>query len=142
MAKAYSGLFKPSHPEKYAGKGKIIYRSTWELAFMRMADSHPSVISWASEPMRIPYKNPLTNKMSMYVPDFIIMYENKNGDQRTEIIEIKPKKETLLEKAKTKQDKLRIAVNTVKWMAARVYCEKHGMVFRVLNEDHIFRNPK
>ena len=79
MAQFHRGTYKPKNPSKYAGKRPPIYRSGWELTFMRMCDNHPSVLSWASEPVRIPYRNPYTGKYTMYVPDFIMVYQNKNG---------------------------------------------------------------
>ena len=41
----------------------------------------------------------------MYVPDFIMVYQNKNGKKIGELVEIKPKAQTLIEKAKDKNDK-------------------------------------
>jgi hypothetical protein len=59
---AYSGKFKPKNPEKYAGRGSIRYRSSWELKFMNFLDENPSIKNWASESISIPYKNPIANK--------------------------------------------------------------------------------
>ena len=53
---AYKGKFHPKNPGKYRGNtSNIIYRSMWELRFMRYLDSHPHVIEWASEEIIIPY---------------------------------------------------------------------------------------
>jgi hypothetical protein len=100
MTKFASGIFIPTHIEKYIGKGKIIYRSSWELMFMRFCDNHPFVVKWASESIKIPYKNPLTNQQSLYVPDFLIVYMDKNGKMHNELIEIKPSTQTTLESEK------------------------------------------
>lgn len=137
-----SGVFQPANPEKYAGPNLPRYRSSWELTVMRLADQHPNVISWASEPMKIPYINPLTKKLSAYVPDILLVYVDKHGNKHQELVEIKPVKETLLSEAKSKGDKLRYAVNMAKWQAAARFCEKHGLKFRVINENQLFGNKK
>lgn len=143
MTKKYQqGYFTPKNTDKYVGTYPIYYRSSWELSFMRMCDEHQSVINWASESIKIPYLNPLSNKFSVYVPDFIIMYENASGAKRAELIEIKPAKETFLEQAKSQRDKLALAVNAAKWTAAHAWAKKHGMTFQVINENHIYRNIK
>ena len=133
-----SDVFVPSNPGKYAGSHEPRYRSSWELTMMRLLDRHPSVSSWASEPIKIPYINPLTRKSSVYVPDFIMVYVDKNGTVHKELVEVKPAKETMLSEAKTKGDKLRYAVNMAKWQAAANFCKKHGLKFRVINESQLF----
>ena len=105
---------------------------------MSFLDSHPSVIEWGSECLRIPYVNPLTGKSTIYVPDFLIKYADAQGRTRVELVEVKPKKETFLEAAKSKRDKAYVILNTAKWQAAIAFCAKHGIYFRILNEDDIF----
>jgi hypothetical protein len=109
---------------------------------MRMCDNHPSVLSWASEPVRIPYRNPYTGKYTMYVPDFIMVYQNKNGQKIGELVEIKPKAQTLMEKAKTQNDKAKILLNREKWKAAGEWAKRKGLRFRVVNEDSIYSIKK
>ena len=75
MAKWAQGIFTPTNPEKYVGKNKPRYRSGWEFTFMQFCDKNDSVLQWASEAIAIPYRNPLTGKMSNYVPDFFIVYQ-------------------------------------------------------------------
>lgn len=142
MAKFHRGTYKPKNPSKYAGKRPPIYRSGWELTFMRMCDNHPSVLSWASEPVRIPYRNPFSGKYTMYVPDFIMVYQNKNGQKIGELVEIKPKAQTLMEKAKTQTDKAKILLNREKWKAAGEWAKRKGLRFRVVNEDSIYSIKK
>ena len=79
MNKWASGLFKPKNTSKYIGKKTPRYRSSWEFAFMRFCDNNPSVTQWASESIQIPYRHPLTGKYTIYVPDFFIVYNDKNG---------------------------------------------------------------
>jgi len=141
MANYAQGIFTPKHPEKYIGKHKPKFRSGWEFTFMQFCDSNNAVMKWASEAISIPYRNPLTGKMSMYIPDFFVLYENKYGKQIAEIVEIKPKKQSLIEsKVASARDRMAVAVNHAKWAAAMAYCKQAGLTFRVVTEDDIFRN--
>ena len=124
---------------KYAGKGAPKFRSGWELAFMRFCDSNDHIISWASESMTIPYRNPLTGKPTRYIPDFLIQYRNKHNKVVTELIEIKPKKQSILESKASNRDRAIVAVNYAKWAAAQAWCKRNGLTFRVITEDDIFR---
>ncbi len=108
---------------------------------MRVLDHHPSVTQWASESISIPYMHPLTGKWTFYIPDFLIVSVDKNGRKKAEVVEVKPAKEAVLEKAKSKKDKLVYAVNQAKWKAAIAWCHKNGLTFRVLTEDQMFRKP-
>lgn len=105
---------------------------------MHFLDQHPSVIQWASESVRIPYKNPLTGKNSQYVPDFLILYQDKSGVRRAELVEVKPKKEAMVESATSRRDKAALILNTAKWAAAMMYAKKNGLTFRVITEDDIW----
>lgn len=137
MSKYATGIYIPQHPEKYVGKGSIIYRSSWEIVFCRFCDNHPSVTQWASESISIPYRNPVTGKQSRYIPDFFVMYQDKNGQNHGELIEIKPKKE-MMEHAKSQRDKLVAVINAAKWQAAQAFCAANGLKFRVVTEDSLF----
>ena len=140
MANNYSqGFFTPTHPEKYVGKGTPKYRSGWELTFMRFCDNHPSVVSWASENVRIPYRNPFTGKDTFYVPDFFVVYQNANG-RHAELVEIKPKSQAVMELARSQQEKAAVALNMCKWQAAKAWCQRMGATFRILTEEDIFNN--
>ena len=68
------GKFTMTAPEKYVGLKVPTYRSSWEWSFMRFCDTNPSVQKWASEAIKIPYRDPLTGKQTVYVPDFFIQY--------------------------------------------------------------------
>ena len=86
MAKYSQGKFQVKNPEKYIGKGVPTYRSSWEFAFMNFCDNNPAVVQWASEAIHINYKNPFTNKNTIYVPDFLIIYIDKNGTRHGEVV--------------------------------------------------------
>jgi hypothetical protein len=135
------GIFQVKNPKKYVGHKPPIYRSGWEWAFMQFLDNSKHVLQWASEPIRIPYRNPLTGKPTNYVPDFFVLYQNANGKQVAECVEIKPKKETLIEsKRASVRNRAVVAVNHAKWEAANAWCRQNGITFRVITEDHLFVN--
>lgn len=136
------GKFAPTNTQKYAGRNTPTYRSSWELSFMQFCDNHPSVIQWASESISIPYKNPLTGKNTFYVPDFFILYQDKNGTNRAELIEVKPRTQTTMENARSMRDKAAVAVNHAKWAAANTFCKQNGMIFRVITENDIYQNAR
>ena len=143
MAKWLQGKFTPKNPSKYAGTREPTYRSSWEFAFMQFCDNHPNIINWASEAIKIPYRNPLTGKQTIYVPDFLVVYQDKNGGKRTELIEIKPSSQTTLESAgKNRGNIASVAVNTAKWQAAHHWAKSMGITFRVVTESEIFMNNK
>lgn len=143
MARSYvQGEYKPINAGKYVGTYPIIFRSSWEHKVMVMFDTNPNISSWASESLKIPYQNPFTGKYTVYVPDFVVTYVDAKGNQKAEIIEVKPAKETFLEQAKSQQAKAAVALNTFKWAAAQAFAKSHGMQFRVMNEGNIFNNPK
>ena len=95
------GKYVVQEATKYVGKKEPTYRSSWELAFMRMCDNHPNITKWASENVKIPYRSPLDGKYHNYVPDFMVQYTDKNGSQHVELIEIKPSTQTSLKNARS-----------------------------------------
>ena len=138
-----NGLYEMANPEKYAGIKKPRYRSGWEHAFMRFCDNHPSVINWASESIQIPYRNPLTGKQTIYVPDFFISYADKSTKKRVELIEVKPANQAMRERlGKSKHNQAHYVVNQAKWEAARAWCKQKGIIFRIVTEDDIFHTGR
>ena len=130
--------FAPKNPEKYVGTFPIIYRSSWENAFMQKCDSHPNIIKWASESIKIPYYNPFYRKVTIYIPDFFIQYVDKTGQVKAEIIEIKPRNQALESMAKGRTNKAMLAINKLKWAAATKWAKQHGVGFRVMTEADMF----
>lgn len=140
MARNYAkGIYVVQNPQKYIGTKNPTYRSSWEYNFMKYLDDHPDVIAWASEPIRIPYYNRFKRTNTVYVPDFLVRYKDKNGGLKTELIEIKPMSQTLQEKARGIQNKLQVALNRMKWAAAQQWCQKHGCKFVILTEDQLYK---
>jgi len=107
---------------------------------MTFCDANDNILYWASEALRIPYKHPLTGKATIYVPDFFVVYKNKYGKQVAEVVEIKPKKQSIIEsKVANAKDRIVVAINHAKWQAAMAYCKTQGYTFRVVTEDDLFR---
>ena len=143
MTNFAQGTFVPRNPQKYVGKGNPRYRSGWEFSFFQFCDNNEAVLEWASEAIAIKYRHPITGKITNYVPDVFMRYRTKNNKICTEIIEIKPRKQSLIEGRMTERDRMIVAINHAKWQAARAWCAQAGIVFRVLNEDVMFRKaPK
>jgi len=141
---AYSGLFKPKHPEKYVGDStNIVYRSSWEVKVMSWLDNNDSIITWASEELFIPYISPVDNRWHRYFPDFLVKFRTKDNKLSTMMLEVKPKKQTAQpdpQKRKTKQFINEVktwGVNQAKWKAANEYCLDRGWEFKLITEDHL-----
>lgn len=140
MAKWAQGLYTPKNPQKYIGNHVPKYRSGWELRVMMFLDNNDHITHWASESIKIPYRNPLTGKITNYIPDFFVVYENKFHQIKAEILEVKPKSQTSLNEAKSRHDQLHAVVNQAKFAAVSAYCKQHGFGFRILTEESIFMN--
>ena len=139
MPKFAQGRYNIKNTEKYVGKKLPHARSSWEFVFMKMLDEHPGVESWASESIQIPYRDPLTGKYTIYVPDFFIVYKDRNGKKRAELVEVKPSTQTLREKVgKSRYNQEQYVKNLAKWEAANKWCKQQGIRFRVINEQDIF----
>ena len=141
----YKGKFTPENPSKYAGDcNNIIYRSMWERRCMKYFDNNPSILQWASEEVVIPYYDTATKKVRRYFPDFLIKIKDKNGQEKTHLIEVKPskdmrppvggmgkKKSTVLYEMKTYQ------MNRDKFAAARKWCDDRNIIFDIWTEKHL-----
>jgi hypothetical protein len=138
MANFRQGFYEVKNANKYVGKGKPRFRSGWEFSFMMFCDNNDNVIQWASEPVSIPYRHPLTGKMTTYVPDFIVTYRGPNDTVRAELVEIKPKRQSVVESKMKSNERAVIAVNYAKWDQATKWARQNGLTFRVITEDQIF----
>ena len=140
---SYKGRFKPKHYKKYKGDPTtVIYRSMWELRFMKYCDKNDAILEWSSEEIVIPYRS-IDNKVHRYYPDFWIKYKQYDGKMIQEIIEVKPKSQCKRPSKKGKhygkylREARTYAINESKWDAAREYCLDRGYKFRILTEDHL-----
>lgn len=140
MTNFAQGSFTPRNPAKYVGKGSPRYRSGWELSFFRFCDENPAVMQWASEAIAIKYRHPITGKVTTYIPDIFMRYQDQRGKVHTEIIEIKPRKQSMIEGKMNERDRMVVAINHAKWAAARAWCQRAKIEFRVLTEDALFHS--
>lgn len=138
MAKFSQGTYKVINTHKYVGNKAPRWRSSWEFAFMTFLDNNDHILQWASEAVQIPYRHPLTGKQTIYVPDFLITYRTKNNTMRAELIEIKPKKQSVIESKMSSKDRAVVAINYAKWDQATKWCAQQGIHFRIITEDQLF----
>ena len=140
--KSYKGKYKVINYKKYIGDPTtVIYRSLWERKVMIYFDKRKDVKRWSSEEIAIPYRNPFDGKVHRYFPDFYCeRIDPKTGKIVKEVIEVKPKRQTLPPKSKGKTlltERKTYIINQVKWEAANDYCRDRGYVFRVFTEEQI-----
>ena len=142
---SYKGRFKPKQYKKYKGDPtKIVYRSMWELRFMKYCDKNPYILEWSSEEIAIPYRG-LDNRIHRYYPDFKIKYRNARNELIVEIIEVKPKAQTKKPTKKNKpygrylKEARTYGINQLKWESAREYCKDRCYKFRIITEDHLVK---
>lgn len=143
-SKFKQGIYIPINKEKYKGKKRPIYRSSYELKFMRYLDNSENIIEWASEPIAINYMNPLTGRPSRYYPDFLIIILNKEKKYETILIEIKPYRQTIPPKLHGNKKQKTIlhesktwAVNSSKWEAAKKFCNDRNITFKIMTEKEL-----
>ena len=141
---AYKGKYRPSVPSKYRGNPtNIIYRSLWELKFMKYCDSNSNILEWGSEEVIVPYRSPIDNRYHRYFPDFYIKIRESTGKIKIMIIEIKPQKQCIepkVQKRKTRSYVYQVceyAKNQAKWEAAKEFCEDRKWEFKVLTENEL-----
>lgn len=144
MSRFHQGKFKPNNPKKYNGNiENIVYRSSWELKFLKFCDRNKNIIEYGSEEVIIPYFSPIDGKIHRYFVDFYIKVKNNENKIKTYLIEVKPKHQTVPPKkpkriSKHYQEALKTyAVNEAKWNAAKKVCEERDWNFLILTEDHL-----
>jgi len=140
----YKGRFKVTNLSKYKGDAtNVVYRSSWELKFMKWCDTNPSVLEWGSETVIIPYRSPVDSKIHRYFVDFYVKVKAKNNLTTKYLVEIKPEKFTKppdIPKKKTKrfiEEVFMYGVNQAKWKSADEFCKDKGMQFLVLTENDL-----
>jgi hypothetical protein len=137
---AYRTKYVPLNQKKYVGNPDSIHcRSLWERSVCKFCDGNENVIKWSFEEIMVPYHNPVDNKIRNYIPDFLVQIKN-NDQVESWMIEVKPKKQTMLKENASKKEKLTWIVNVAKWKAAELYCQKNNFVFKLLTEKELFSN--
>lgn len=141
---SYKGKFKPANYIKYKGDPtNIIYRSLWELKFMRWCDLNENILEWGSEEFCLPYISPIDNRIHRYFPDFYLKLRDNQEKIKKYIIEVKPLKQVNGPKPqKTKSKKyisevIEYAKNQAKWKAAEKYCKDRNMEFKIITEQDL-----
>lgn len=136
------GIFIPKNKHKFFGESAI-YRSSYELAFMRWADTNDNVLRWGSENIIVAYINPLDQKPHKYFVDNFVEIKETTGNKKY-LIEIKPSKQTKEpQKTKNKRQQTLITeqttwvINQAKWTAAQEYAKKRGWEFIILTEKEL-----
>jgi hypothetical protein len=61
---------------------------------------------------------------------------------RAELIEIKPKKQSVIESKMSSKDRAIVAINYAKWDAATKWARRNGLTFRVITEQDMFHNGR
>lgn len=144
-SKYLQGRFRPTNPHKYKGDpNNIIYRSSYELEFMKWCDRSENVLQYSSEEFFIPYVSPIDNRVHRYFPDFLIKIKENTGEIKTYVIEVKPKKQLTEPKVPKRKSKSWLYemnmynINQAKWKAAKEFCDDRRMSFKIITEDNIF----
>jgi hypothetical protein len=141
--KKSKGTFDEYNPKKYVGSYPIIYRSSWELKFMRTVEFNSNVKSWTSESVCVPYvlqekckkTGKIISKRHNYYPDFtVILHDGKKF-----LVEVKPKSQSPtanMDMEKIKRSPV-LWKNFNKWLSAVAFCKLNGYRFIVVTEDHL-----
>lgn len=160
-AKWHQGIYYPKHPEKWVTKENV-YRSSWEAKFMQYLDNNPNVVRVGSEPISVPYRNPVKNleycvknnldyknpalwKVCNYWIDYFFEIKMGDGTIKKFFVEIKPYAETVAPKPINESAKLKdkkkfnraantYLVNTQKWAAAKRWALERGCEFIIVTE--------
>lgn len=137
------GYYTPLYPKKYVGKLPIIYRSSWELKFMKMCDNRDDIVKWASEPVEIKYWSSIDKKEHSYFPDFYIKVKKDKGFEES-LIEIKPEEQLKKPSPPTKNSKQALknykflaeqfVKNRDKYKYAKEWADSRGWRFAVMTE--------
>ncbi len=145
MAKGYPKpkQWFPKNPQKYRGDPNNIWvRSSWERRVLNHMDLNPNVIEYSSEEVVIPYLSPIDGKYHRYFVD--VYAKIKTNDVIKEyLIEIKPYDQTIEPKPQKRITKsyanevYRWSINCSKWKAAKEYCRKRNIEFKLLTEKDI-----
>jgi hypothetical protein len=144
MTKHLQGKYIVRNKKKYMGDhNNVVYRSSWELKFLAWCDNNPSVVEFSSEEIVIPYKSPVDGKYHRYFVDCFVKVKDKDGNIKSYLIEIKPKKQTKEPEQQRRVTKRYITevttwgVNQAKWKAATEYCLDRNWEFKLITEDHL-----
>jgi hypothetical protein len=143
------GYYQLANPQKYIGDpSKIIFRSSWEKRFATYCDHNEKILAWASEPVQIPYLNPIDQVVKPYNVDFYLKVQTEDG-YKEYIVEVKPSRQ--LQKPNSPTGRMTpkkmqsytnamktYIVNLAKFQAAKAYAVGRGWEFIVVTESYLF----
>lgn len=135
------GFYKVENPKKYLGNVQnVVFRSSWELKFMKWCDANSNVLEWGSEELAIPYISPVDKRIHRYFVDFYMKIKDVSGQTNKYLVEIKPAKFLIPPKQPKRQTKRFInevvtySINQAKWKFAEEFCKDQGWKFIILTE--------
>lgn len=160
----HQGYYRIKNRNKYIGDPNlIIYRSSWEFAFIKWCDASPSILRWSSEPIKIPYydrvsrleeckkhgldpNNPRNWVIKNYNVDFWLEIDKGFDKPEKWFVEVKPKhklrkpippkqKCTLKEEKRFNMIAKEFLINEAKWIAAKKWAENNNSKFYIFTED-------
>lgn len=145
------GYFRPVNVEKYIGdSSKIIFRSSWEFKFLKWCDLSPTIVKYSSEPLGIPYLNPLDKKGHIYYIDFYVKVKKTDGTTEDYLVEVKPTKYVVAPKKPDRMTDKATAnyvyaakqyiVNQAKFEAAKNFASQKGIKFGIITENFLFKS--
>ena len=143
------GYYRLVNPQKYIGDpNKIIFRSSWEKRFATYCDHNDRILAWSSEPIQIPYLNPIDKVMRPYNVDFYVRVKTEDGYSEY-LVEVKPQKQ--LQKPNSPSGRITekkmisytnamktYLINIAKFNAAKEYAKNRGWEFVVATESMLF----
>lgn len=99
----------------------VNFESSLERDYIYLLEYDTRVMFYYEQPIKITFED--NGKNRYYIPDFFVEYKNGNK----EIIEIKYENDLIVNKLKYQQ----------KFKAAKHFCHKNGISFRILTENDI-----
>lgn len=110
---------------------------------MAFLDRDKAVVEWSSEEFFIPYRCRTDGKVHRYFPDFKIKWRKANGQTITQVVEIKPKGQTVPPSRPPRMTKrylneaMTYAKNKSKWEYARKWCDDRNYEFVIMTEKEL-----
>lgn len=109
---------------------------------MKYLDETPSVLTWSSEEIQIPYQSPKDNRVHRYFVDFKVTSQTAQG-VKTFLFEVKEKSATRPPKlpktgkktARFIREAMTYAINSSKWQTAQKFCEQKGWEFKIITNE-------
>jgi hypothetical protein len=144
------GYYNLLNPRKYIGDpNKIIFRSSWEKRFAMYCDTNERILAWSSEPMEIPYLNPIDREIKPYNVDFYVRVDKGEGKYSEFIVEVKPSRQlkqpqspvgrVTEKKMESYTNAMKMyLINLAKFKAAKDFAKSRGWDFIVVTESFIF----